>query len=337
MQVSLSTRLSALTLGALITLSGCSTKTMDFDRRADYEATGSSKSLVIPPQVSRYAAVNDIMTVNGRRSAVPVVNPNVPSAALMGEGFRRWIRIEAPATAVWQRLEPFWASQGFVVKSSQPGIGVMETDWFEMNDKGNGVLSELLSSLQSAPYRDKYRTRLDTRGNITDIYITHFSQKSSGGTFGWVDAESEPELEIEMLRKLMIYLGYGEAAAERLLANAKVGENVDPVIAEMATLQGSQVLAIKQPYQEAWQTVGFALEGMGFVFIDKNFRDGYYIVKMKPEGFWEKMTTNTDTFRVGLANRGTQTAVLVQNKNGSARNDGSAKRLLRELLKIMNP
>lgn len=337
MHVTLSTKLLALGFGALITLSGCSSKTIEIDRRADYDTANSGRSLVIPPKVSQYAAVNDIMLVDGRTERAPVVNPNVPQAVLMGEGLRRWIRIGAPATAIWQRLEPFWASQGFVVKSSQPGIGLMETDWFEHNDKGDGVLSELLSSLQSAPFRDKYRTRLDTRGNATDIFITHYAQKSSGGTYGWVDAGSEPELEIEMLRKMMIYLGYGENAANQILANAKVGENVDPVIAEMATLQGNRALAIKQPYAKAWQTVGFALEGMGFDFLDKNYRDGFYVVKMTPEGFWKKLSTNTDTFRIGLSDRGEKTAVIVQNANGGIRNDGTAKRLLNELLKIMNP
>lgn len=317
-------------------LTGCTSAGIDIDRRGDYTQTSAGKNLVIPPKISRYSNVGDALQVD-QSANTPQVNPNVPNATLMGEGLKRWVRIQAPADIIYARLEDFWASQGFTISQSQPAIGIMQTDWLEVDNKGPGVLGQVLASLQSAPFRDRYRTRVEQGAEGTDIFITHEGQQSSGGRYGWVDDGSNAELEIEMLRKLMIYLGYGEAQAEQLLANAKVGENVDPVIAKMARLDGQTVLAVREPYDEAWQTVGFALEGLGFNIIQKDYNQGTYQIEKQPNGWFENLTSSTQRYRIGISDQGSQTAVGVLSESGELRQDSDATQFLEAILEQLNP
>jgi outer membrane protein assembly factor BamC len=334
---------AATSAACLLILAGCTSSSLDVDRRGDYQNAKSTKSLALPPKVSNQAQLQDILRVNGNiGSARTAVNPNVPATDLIGEGLKRWIRIAAPAEAIWTQLDPFWASQGFNLESSQPTIGIMETDWSVDSDKSGTVLGGLLASLQSAPHRDRFRTRLDSKGpNTTDIFITHYGQKSSGGTYGWLDEASDPELEIEMLKRLMVYLGYGSAKAEKLLANAQAGTNINPILAKDADL-GNNIrgLVVAQSYNKAWETVGFAVEGLGYDFIDKNIRSGYYIIKPRPTNFWGKLSglPSGDNLRLSLRDLGDRTTVAIKDKDGKQYlTDSKTRAFFKKLKAQLNP
>ena len=109
----------------------------------------------------------------------------------------------------------------------------METDWAEdrakiPQDAIRSVLGKVLDGLYSTAERDKFRTRLErgTAAGTTEIYISHrgMYEVIEGGDGGnstiWQPRPADPELEAEMLRRLMVRFGVEESRAKTQMANA---------------------------------------------------------------------------------------------------------------------
>src|SRR5207247_278518 len=118
-----------------------------------------------------------------------------------------------------------------------PEAGVKETDWPEnrANIPEGGIrslLGKFADQVYSTAERDKFRTRLDRTpdGKGTEIYISHRGMKEVyttprdvAGTTGqtaWQPRESDPGLEAEFLRRVMVRPAVREEKAEQLTASA---------------------------------------------------------------------------------------------------------------------
>ena len=137
-------------------------------------------------------------------------------------GNQRWLVVSAPPDQVWPKVREFWTRNGFALKRDDPTIGIMETDWLENRadipqDGIRAVLKKYLDVLYSAPTRDRFRVRLERAagGNATDVYLTHSgveevavggASASASNTYIWQRRPSDPELEAEMLNRLMVFL-----------------------------------------------------------------------------------------------------------------------------------
>ena len=110
----------------------------------------------------------------------------------------------------------------------------METDWAEnrakiKDDVLRNLLGKVLDSLYSTAERDKFRTRLEPgiQPGTTDIFISHRGMYEIFVTEGkdqtkWQPREPDPELEAEMLRRLMVRLGSDQKRADTEIAAARV-------------------------------------------------------------------------------------------------------------------
>jgi outer membrane protein assembly factor BamC len=128
---------------------------------------------------------------------------------------------------LWGPVKDFWQETGFVIKLDLPDAGVMETDWAENRAKISqdfirNILGKVIDSVYSTAERDKFRTRLEpgSTPGTTDIFISHrgmyeiFVSEGKDQT-KWQPRPPDPELEAEMLRRLMIRLGSDEKARHR--------------------------------------------------------------------------------------------------------------------------
>src|SRR5438445_10595880 len=112
----------------------------------------------------------------------------------------------------------------------------MDTYWAENRDnipegRIRFLLGKFADQVYSASERDKFRTRLDRTpdGKGTEIYISHRGMKEVytaprdvAGTTGqtmWQPRESDPGLEAEFLRRVMVRLGAQEEKARQLAAS----------------------------------------------------------------------------------------------------------------------
>jgi outer membrane protein assembly factor BamC len=161
----------------------------------------------------------------------PVVLPQPQGARIERQGSQRWLVVDQSPEKVWPVVRDFWSESGFALRLESPETGIMETDWSERraavpDSWVRSQLSRVLNSLYTAGERDKFRTRLESSGKGTEIFVSHrgMTEELTGAqkeSTVWVTRPSDPELEAEFLRRLMLRLGpVGGATQQREIGHA---------------------------------------------------------------------------------------------------------------------
>jgi outer membrane protein assembly factor BamC len=341
------------------------------DRDADYKTSRALAPLEIPPDLSS-STIEDAMVVPdagppqggratfseyaGERAAAPaVVSGQAPVLAapqgirVARDGQKRWLVLKGAPDAHWNRVREFWLGNGFLLKVDNPAIGIMETDWAENRaDIPQGFIRSMLGKLVEGVYssatRDLYRVRFErgSEAGTTELYLSHrgAEEVTQGERFVWQPRPSDPELEAEMLSRLMVYLGVEKGKAERLV----VGEGrTAPRARLVRDAQGQVQLSLDDEFSRAWRRTGLALDRVGFTVEDRDRSRGLYFVRyMDPlqdtarkEGllsklkFWggEEKPTKIE-YLVSLVAAGNTTDVVVLNKEGQREGSETATRIL---------
>jgi outer membrane protein assembly factor BamC len=367
------------------------------DRRPDYQETQRVQPLEIPPDLTA-SNIDDTLVVpeldpTGSASlsdyarerpeggaeigtTEQVLQPQ-PGMRIQRDGSQRWLEVQRSPELVWPRVKSFWTSNGLVLEQDNPSIGIMETDWAENRaDIADGpirsVLSKFIDFAYSAPTRDKFRVRLERTGEeVTDVYLTHYGLEEvvQGGrgnnqasqTTIWRARPTDPELEAEMLSRLMVYLGASERQAEAQLASVQEASQpiTDSAIepspqlqqARLTTVEGQRALIIEEDYSRAWRLVGLALDSNNFLVENQDRSQGQYVVEYRDplddgteQGFLSSLAFWQDDppppegvrYQVRLAGQGPQTVVVVQNAAGQPDESPTAMRILETLSETVN-
>jgi outer membrane protein assembly factor BamC len=345
----------------ILLTSGCS---MLEEKKIDYKSAGTVKSLEVPPDLAlprgneRYnipgtsprgsANYSDYDRDRGMKQSVPgtqTLLPNVEKISIERAGTQRWLVVQMPPKDVWPLVKDFWQELGFFIEAEQPETGVLETDWAENRAKipQEGIrklLGKALDMFYSTAERDKFRTRIEPRadGNGTEIYISHrgmveiFEGTQSGSDQGqgrtvWQPRPSDPELEADMLRRLMVRLGTEDSRAQTMVAQKST-----PQLANLN--KNSASLALPEPFDRAWRRVGLALDRIGFVVEDRDRAAGVYFVryadpeadaKAPKKGFLDKLAfwrgddkkPQALKYQVRVKEGGGQTGVSIHNADGT--------------------
>ena len=90
----------------------------------------------------------------------------------------------------------------------------------------------------------------------------------------WQPRASDPELESEFLRRLMVKLGVSQEQSKALIATASPVQTP-----RAATVDGRPVVQIAEPFDRAWRRVGLALDRTGFTVEDRDRSAGTYFVR----------------------------------------------------------
>jgi outer membrane protein assembly factor BamC len=352
-------------------------------REASYKSSRSLPPLEIPPDLSG-ATLNDTLQVpqggaaGGAGSATysqytsatqqvaavgnTGVLPNLANARVERSGDKRWLVVDASPAQVWSQVRDFWLAQGFLIEMEDPSIGIMETDWAEQRAPvRGGFIRGMLDKMSNAFYgiatRDKYRTRLERAADGgTEIYVSHrgaeeviaeaaSSLPSADRTRSWQPRASDPELEAEMLTRLMVSFGTEEQAAEQRVAGSEPRRER----AQMQRDGGGSVLTLNESFSRAWRRTGLALDRVGFTVEDRDRSRGLYFVRyVDPEkdvkgqqqsgffsklAFWRDKTRDTskDAYLISLIggrDDSGDTQVVVLNKEGEREASDTADRIL---------
>jgi outer membrane protein assembly factor BamC len=226
---------------------------------------------------------------NAERDKVPVL-ARVYSMLLESNGDMYWLRVEEPVDNLYQLVKNFWAAEGYGLEVDEPVIGLMQTEWIYQEEGGkedsSSWFGDLFTSEDLSASQDQYRSRIerDNTGNLNRIYIAHRGteykhvltteapRKDALSENEWVFRPREPELEIEMLSRLMIYLGLQDHEVEQQRANIKLFK--PRAIMEFDSDEGSPFLIINDIYQIAWNRVFHQLERMNFEIVSFEFKSG---------------------------------------------------------------
>ena len=282
------------------------------------------------------------------------VLPKVDKTRIERSGSQRWLVVAEAPDKLWDKVKEFWQETGFLIKLELPEAGVMETDWAENrakigDDFIRNMLGTVLDSLYSTAERDKFRTRMEpgSEPGTTDIFISHRGMYEIYVSEGkdqtkWQPRDADPELEAEMLRRLMVHFGTDQKRAEVEMAAAKA----KPL--ERAKLKrgndGAGTLEVEERFDRAWRRVGLALDRVGFTVEDRDRSKGLFFVRyVDPESdsqnkkdgmlsklaFWKPSTPAPQTrYRVYVKDEGAKTTVQVLSNEGGIDQSDTARKIL---------
>ena len=349
---------------------GCSTTDglLDGASSIEYKSAGKLPPLDVPPDLTaparegRYLepdAARGPTTLSGyqagRTQQAPTgagVLPTPGGMRIERAGDQRWLVVDQPPDKLWPVVKSFWQENGLLIAREIPEAGVMETDWAENRAKipdswVRRTLGSILDPLHSSGERDKYRIRLEPApGGGTEIYISHRGLEEvyvveDRTQTAWQPRPSDPGLEAEFLRRLMVRLGApeGEArasvtAAQPAAQRATLGKGVD----------GAELLEVLEPFDRAWRRVGLALDRVGFTVEDRDRQKGVYFVryadpladvKQAPGllgrlAFWrdDEPKVKAEQYRVAVTPEQDASRVQVLDKDGAAEKSPTASRIL---------
>ena len=330
--------------------------------KIDYKSAAKAPSLQVPPDLSqlrkdsRYSLESNSATASGFKSASARVSDAGTAANSLGdvkmvrEGNQRWLVVARPADQVWAPLKEFWTSNGFILTTDAPDVGIMETDWAENRakipqDVIRRTLGKVLDSLYSSGERDKFRTRVErnAQGGV-EIYITHrgmaenYTSAAKDQTI-WQPRASDPELEIEFLRRLMVQLGTSPELA-KAAATVQAASTTT-----VRTVDGQATILINDSLDRAWRRTGVALDRTGFTVEDRDRSQGLYFVRYVAQdntsgaktGFFanlfsgKKADSALSRYRIAVTEKEGVCWVRVQDANGQAETTGNAETILKLL------
>jgi len=159
----------------------------------------------------------------------------------------------------------------------------------------------------------------------------------------WQPRAADPELEAEMLRRLMVRLGAEEKRAEAALASSA---KTEPRARMAGGKNGDGILEVDERFDRAWRRVGLALDRVGFTVEDRDRSRGLYFVRyVDPEqdnaskkddgiltklAFWKgkEAVSSKVQYRIHVSGVGTQTTVQVLTAEGGADQSETARKIL---------
>ena len=374
--------LLVLALATVVTGCGSASKdsgsSIFTDKRVDYRReTDVGRELEIPPDLTKmagsemslpdatpsgsatysdFARKRDARRSAGAAGAADVL-PNVENIEMRRQGTERWLYIQAPPDQVWFKVVDFWQQNGILLQEQDPTTGVMRTAWIEnradiKSDFITDTVRSFLDGLYSASTRDQFRVRIERgdKSGTTELFLTHFGmeQEIKTGTTGtteqevWVNRPKDPQLEAEMLRRIMVHLGVSDQKAKQELSQkAAAGQARSQLIAG----GGQAQLRIDENFANSWRVVGVTLDRVGFAVEDRDRSAGIYYVRYKDpmvedaqdKGFMSKLAfwkSDKDVDKQGRyqvrvrETTGGVTTVDVLNQNGAEDRSPTAVRIL---------
>ena len=119
-------------------------------RVVNYQSDDTVDSLVLPPDLTKPSSqgmfVENVGMADNSYKTTEVQNVEVKRDSL-----RRWLLVDMPPSEVWSLSKDFFRSFGFKIERENQKIGILETDYLEIDtnvpDKSLGAIRAGLSKL----------------------------------------------------------------------------------------------------------------------------------------------------------------------------------------------
>ncbi|MDH5540683.1 MAG: outer membrane protein assembly factor BamC, partial [Rhizobacter sp.] len=253
----------------------------------------------------------------------------------------------------WPQLQAFWRDNGMALLVDQPATGVMETAWAENRAKLpqdiiRSTIGKVFDSVYSTGELDKFRTRVERGANGSEIYISHRGMVEVyrgplKESTGWESRPSDPQLEAELLARLMVKLGVKQEQATAAVAAAAATAGAAPARARVLDGLPEAALQVDDAFDRAWRRVGLALDRSGFTVEDRDRALGLYYVRYvdpamagkEEPGFFSRLfssekseNTGPVQYRVAVKSDGAKSIVSMLNAKGEPENGPTGKRIV---------
>lgn len=291
---------------ALISMTACSGNKKDLPK-LDYQTqTRKIVKLEVPPDLNNPDQGNLYQVPAGsgavrasdlsrrtsatQQAANSEVLKSVKGVRLERDGNQRWVEVQGKSPAeIWPLLKAFWQENGFDIKSEEPGIGQMETEWAENRAKipQDGLRRLLdkvgMGGVYSTSERDKFIIRIEQgRNGTTDIFFAHKGMKEvyadkKKDTTMWQPAANDPNLEAAFLARFMQYLGVDQQQAENALTQSVAKRSGN----DLARIDGNTLL-VSGDYGRNWRRTALALDRIGLNVLGQNMERHAFLVQQAP-------------------------------------------------------
>lgn len=293
---------------ALISLTACSTGKQT-QPKLDYQTQNRKiVNLEVPPDLTnpdqgnlyalpagsgavRATDLDKRRTPGIQQPASQAVLKSVQGVRLERDGGQRWLVVEGKQPAeLWPLLRAFWQESGFDIKSEEPSIGQMETEWAENRAKiPQDTVRRLfekvgLGGIYSTSERDKFIIRIEqTKNGTTDVFFAHKGMQEVYGdknkdTTVWQPRPNDPNLEAAFLARFMQYLGVDAQQAENALGQSVAARSSS---AELAKIEGNTLL-LSGDYERNWRRTALALDRIGLTVLGQNAERRAFLVQAAP-------------------------------------------------------
>ena len=280
-------------------------------RVVNYQGDDTIDSLVIPPDLTKPNSqglfVENLGVTDKGYKVTEVKNVEVKRDA-----YRRWLLVDMPPSEVWSLSKEFFRSFGFNIEKENQKIGILETDYLEIDtkvpDKSLGairaMLSKALKTQYGLPIADKYRIRIESLDdpNQSEVYLTLTSigEVVKGEQRLWQSREKDVELETEMLLNLLVFLGSDRSEAINKIQASN--ERPESPVSVVKSESGYATLVFPYNKKQAWSYLGWALDELYVDIEDRDAIDGSYYIKVTAEkGFFSKLlstVSSTQTYQL---------------------------------------
>ncbi|MCU0867963.1 MAG: outer membrane protein assembly factor BamC [Planctomycetes bacterium] len=386
-------RRSAASVVLLTTLlaAGCSSLGLSTDK-VDYKSVQPQRALDLPPDLTPVPA-NDRFAVPGVATASGVAQqgqarpqPGTPAGApavaatssvarIERVGNQRFLAVDLPPEQAYAVVRDFWPSVGLKLERDDAALGIVETVWAENRAKLpqdiiRRTIGRVFDGLYSTGEQDRYRTRIErTAKNTSEIYISHrgmievYTSPQKDQT-RWQPRDADPELEAEMLQRLLLRFAPASvpattttaaapAAAAPAAGSAAAAATAAAIAQTVRVVPGADGrvarLEIDEPFDRAWRRVGLGLDRGGFTVEDRDRTNGVYFVRyLDPDveakqradqGFFSKIFGSdpkivAQQFRIQVGSTaagGATSTVSVLNKDGKPESSSTGDKILRQL------
>jgi outer membrane protein assembly factor BamC len=275
----------------VLTLIACGSSTTG-DRYLD---TSLGRPLEVPPDLAKFETESNFDLPEGFsgddkevRDKVPVL-AKVDTLQLRGSGDFYWLSVDEPVENLYQQVKNFWALEGYQLVVDEPVIGIMQTEWIYTDEGGErkdlSWWESLLGNGDDSASQDQFKIRIErdpAGGTSNRIYIAHLGteivqeirvKSDDIGSDGWQFRRSDPEFEIEMLSRLMIFLGLQQEAVDKQLSQTGLFKPRAWLVVD--GVGQSPYLILKDPYQIAWNRLHHMLQRMNFEIVVAEFKSTF--------------------------------------------------------------
>ncbi len=246
---------------------------------------------------------------------------------VMREGSFIWLQANSNPESLWLPSREFFKQKGFRVAREDDDIGIIESEWYEYREDDKAL-------------RDKFRLRFEfgKLPGTSEIYLSQHTEQLISDE--WVAREVDPELEVEMLKRLANYLGDSDVEFQ----------SVESIQTEVAIQErgkkGGLSLLLNHDFDDAWRLVIQAIEDGGDLVEERSINQRFLIARFEERGQAAKARNNSwmgnilmpaekhavGRFRIEFfAPEAGHTEVQIQNLQGGATTSERAKRVMEHL------
>jgi len=211
------------------------------------------------------------------------------------DGEKRWLVINKTPDEVWEASREFLKNEGFVLVKQDKKIGILETDFLEnrpdIPEQSLGFIRSMLGRALNQNYVfasvDKYRIRIEPieEGKQTELFLSLTSMEevvddrvvdpTREGVTVWKNKEKDLALEIEMLYRLMIFLG-GQDVKNKIRQASDIEKKISARVND--GINGYAKLIFDSGLIETWEKISWSIDQNNFDLEDKDILEkSFYI------------------------------------------------------------